>query len=348
MASRIKNLAKLGLLLGGPVVVLVGLFSCGVYCGHEHRETVLAFERDWLGMDVTVPGQPRPEPPKPEPTKTEPTKTEPTKVEPPKTEPTKVEPIKTEPTKVEPTKVEPTPTVEPVAPVLARVEDPLPLPFPEPAPLSGEDKLRLDERVRVTVKVLVDPGLATRRPDWLAYVQRHMAWASQVYEKELGLTLDLQGIVKLNETLRGVDGLKNYSRDGADLVLAFMNETPSPDRTKRYDNANLDRMVVYATQGSKAQHMRGLLFAIGVVLGGEVLGENSEDAIAGSWMGPNSLRADDSVPIKLDAANRLSMLKHKSFDFAPPPGGEPKPDPSPPPTVHDEPEAPADEREENP
>jgi hypothetical protein len=69
--------------------------------------------------------------------------------------------------------------------------------MPEPAPLSGESRAKLDDPVRISVKVLVDPALATRRPDWLAYVQRHIAWGSLVLEKQIGLHLDLQGIVKL-------------------------------------------------------------------------------------------------------------------------------------------------------
>jgi hypothetical protein len=100
--ARLKNLAKLTLLIGAPVAVLVGLFSCGVYCGHENRVAVLKFERDWLGFDVTVPGEPKPEPVKTEPVKTEPVKTEPVKTEPVKTEPVKTEPVKTEPVKTEP------------------------------------------------------------------------------------------------------------------------------------------------------------------------------------------------------------------------------------------------------
>jgi hypothetical protein len=149
--ARLKNLAKLTLLIGTPIALLVGIFSCGVYCGHENRNTVLKFERDWLGFDVTVPGEPVPVKTEPPPVKTEPT--------PVKTEPVKPEPVKTEPTpvvKTEPTPVQPVP--EPV--VLAKVEEPLPFPMPEPTPLSGESRAKLDDPVRISVKVLVDPALA--------------------------------------------------------------------------------------------------------------------------------------------------------------------------------------------
>jgi hypothetical protein len=339
-ASRIKNLTKLVLLLGTPVVVLAGLFSCGVYCGHEHRTTVLKFERDWLGMDVTVPGEPVP--PKVEPPKTEPPKTEP-KVEPPKVEPPKVEP------KVEPPKVEPVPpTTEPV--VLARVEDPVPFPVTEPAPLSGDNFARFSEPVRVTVKVLVDPALATRRPDWLAYVQRHVAWSSQVLEKWVGLHLDLHGIVKMEDTPRVLTDLQGYAREGADLLLVFVNDEYSPVQANVLRDGNLDVMLVHATRGPRAGHLRGLLLALGRVFGAEVLDPDSEEARAGSWMA-GRLAADEASPIKLDAVNRVTMLAHKTMPFASATAAAAPTRPSTPPPdrlpgVGDEEPSPADDDEE--
>ncbi|MBL8971981.1 MAG: hypothetical protein JNK56_15440, partial [Myxococcales bacterium] len=54
-SSRIKSLTKLTLLLGAPIALLLALFGTGVHCGHANRAAILGFERDWLGMDVTVP-----------------------------------------------------------------------------------------------------------------------------------------------------------------------------------------------------------------------------------------------------------------------------------------------------
>ena len=87
-ASRLKSLTKLALLLGLPVALLLGLFGGGVYCGHSNRAAILGFERDWLGMNVEVPGEPG----KPAPEKPTSEPAPPTRAEPPKTEPPKIEP----------------------------------------------------------------------------------------------------------------------------------------------------------------------------------------------------------------------------------------------------------------
>ncbi len=341
--ARVKNLAKLTLLIGTPIAILVGMFSCGVYCGHENRDAVLKFERDWLGFDVTVPGEPVP-------VKTEPVKTEPVKTEPVKTEPmpVKTEPVKTEPT---PVKTEPVP-VQPEPVVLAKVEDPLPFPMPEPAPLSGDSRAKLDDPVRISVKVLVDPALAVRRPDWLAYVQRHIAWGSLVLEKQIGLHLDLAGIVKLVDTPRDLTEVQSHAREGANLLLVFVDDEFSrPVAVNGFNNANLDVMVVHAVGRSRSAHLRGLLLAVGQVLGAQPLGPDDEATVQGSWMG--AVRVEDTRPIKLDATNRLIMLTHKAYDFTSPSlAGQPS-EPTPPdeptpaqptlPTVHDEPALPEEE-----
>src|SRR5690606_16328005 len=113
-------------LIGLPVAFVVGLFGVGVHVGYEHRLAILGFERDWLGRDVVVPGEPpRPaetptaeeevkpaEPPKPA--------AEPAEVTPP---PTPEAPETTEAKPAEPPKPEPTPTQPepPEAPAAAAV-----------------------------------------------------------------------------------------------------------------------------------------------------------------------------------------------------------------------------------
>jgi hypothetical protein len=311
MASRIKSLTKLTLLLGTPVALLLGLFGGGVYCGHSNRAAILGFERDWLGFDVEVPG---------EPTKTEPTKTEPTKVEPPKVEPTpppKVEPTKTEPTKVEPPKVEPTPPpkVEPtsVPAALVAVTDPVPLTLASPLPLPDDLHGRLAEPVRVRIKVLVDPELVDRRPDWIAYVQRHVAWASQVLEPQIGVRLELRGVVVWSNPTGGDatalrTDLQARARDGADLLLGFSSRSYSGAPTLPVaDDFNLGHALVQANPASRAPHLRGMLQALGLALG------------APAVIDPVSFMSDvltpDSQAIGLDAASRRRLLERKSLPF---------------------------------
>ncbi|TPV93453.1 MAG: hypothetical protein B7733_20465 [Myxococcales bacterium FL481] len=59
--SRIRIVTQLTLLVGGPLVVLGGLFGLGVYLGIEHRHPVLAFERDVLRLDVNLPASAEPD-----------------------------------------------------------------------------------------------------------------------------------------------------------------------------------------------------------------------------------------------------------------------------------------------
>lgn len=344
-SSRLKSLSKLALLLGVPVALLLGLFAGGVHCGHEHRAAILGFERDWLGMDVEVPNEPA------QPKPAEPAKPEPVQpATPPVAEAPRPIP-KTEPAKPEPTPA-PTPPPEPVKPepvALVAVADPPPLPLAEPLPLSADLQARLAEPVTVRVKLLVDAELAGRRPDWIAYAQRHVAWASQVLERQLGVRLDLRGVVVWSspsgDTATLLADLQNRERDGADLLLglssrSFAGET-MPDATAE---ANLGFVVAEASPGSRAPHLRGMLHAIGEAFG------------AAPVVGPGTFMGDvitgDQHPIGLDAASRQLILERKHLPFqalpdaapvAPPedaPAAEPEPDDAPTdrkplPSVHD-------------
>lgn len=328
MASRIKSLTKLTLLLGTPVALLLGLFGGGVYCGHSNRAAILGFERDWLGFAVEVPG----EPPKVEPTKTEPTKLEPPKTEPGKTEPPKTEPVKTEPPKVEPTteppKTEPTPPpkVEPatVPAALVAVTDPVPLTLASPLPLPDDLHGRLAEPVRVRVKVLVDPELVDRRPDWIAYVQRHVAWASQVLEPQIGVRLELRGVVVWSNPVGGDPAalrtdLQARDRDGADLLLGLSSRSYSgaPALTPA-EGSNLGVALVQANPASRAPHLRGMLQALGLALGAATVTD------ATSFMG--DVLAPDSQPLGLDADSRRRLLERKSLPFQVEAAAPPKPE----------------------
>lgn len=305
-ASRLKSLIKLSLLLGTPVALLLGLFGGGVYCGHNNRAAILGFERDWLGMDVVVPGAPaKVETPK----VVEPTKTvETPKTETPKVEPAKVEPAKVEPAKVEPAKVEPAP----VPAALVAVTDPVPLTLAPPLPLPDDLHARLAEPVRVRVKVLVDPELVDRRPDWIAYVQRHVAWASQVLESQIGVRLELRGVVVWSSPAGGdanalLADLQDRPRDGADVLLGLGGRLGEFAMPPAASDSNLGFALVPANPASRAPHLRGLLQAIGRSLGADVV------------VDPISFMADvtiaDSQPLGLDAASRRRLLERKSLPF---------------------------------
>ncbi|WP_029010377.1 membrane protein [Azospirillum halopraeferens] len=92
------------------------------------------------------PEPPKPEPPKPEPPKPEPARPEPPKPEPKKPEPPKPEPKKPEPAKPEPKKPEPKKPEDPLASLLASVDDlkkDLPKPSSQPAPAPAPSGARV-------------------------------------------------------------------------------------------------------------------------------------------------------------------------------------------------------------
>ena len=315
-SSRLKSLSKLALLLGVPVALLFALFSGGVYYGVAKRDAILRFEHDWLGMDVVVP-TPKVEPPpvttSPEAPKLDPV--DPVAPVAPVTPVTPVTPV------VMP--VTPTPVVAPVTTpaALVAVTEPLPLTLGAPLPLADDLRARLAEPVRVRVKVLVDPELVDRRPDWIAYVQRHIAWASQVLEAQVGVRLELRGVVVWPGTAGASaeaqrEDLRARSRDGADLLLGLSNHrfASAPFVTPPGD-ANAAQAIVWANPSSRAPHLRGLLFAVGQSLGAVAVADPS------SFMG--DVLAADSAPLSLDADSRRRMLERKSLPFQA--GPEPRP-----------------------
>lgn len=309
-ASRIKSLGKLVFLIGLPVAVVVGLFGAGVYCGQANRTVILGFERDWLGLDVEVPGEPaRPEPkkdePRPEVKKEEP-RPEPRpeiKQEDPKPE------VKPEITKPEP-RPEPLPTVEP---------DALPVAVAEPEPLAPAMQARLAEPVKIRVKLVVDADLHDRRPDWISYAQRHVDWSSRILEKQLGVRLELRGLVASPTTWStgqaALAALKDVDREGADLVIGLGGRSlpvvsQAPVATAA---AHAQTAVAFANASSRAPHLRTLLRAVTHAMGGDPIGDP---------------QVDDARPLAFTAADRQILLDRKHLPFGtepPPPTDSPAP-----------------------
>ena len=326
-SSRLKNLSKLALLLGTPAALLMALFAGGVHYGQTHRAAVLGFERDWLGMDVIVPEAP-PEPVTPKPVTPEPAKPltpeTPKPVAPEPTPTTPITPTPTTPTPTTPSQPEPAhPVTQPTSatPVaLATVTDPSPLKLAPPEPLPADLQTRLAEPVRVRVKVLVDPELFARRPDWIAYVQRHVEWASKILDAQIGMQLELRGVgvwsLPLYEDAEtAIAELEKRSREGADLLLPFFDQPfPGPVAISPGANYNHAFMPVFSDPGSPAPHLRGLLHAIGQSLGAAPVSPDSEAWEQGSWMGEVSGTRSDRT-ITLDAASRRTMLEHKMLKF---------------------------------
>jgi metallopeptidase family M12-like protein len=324
--ARLLAIGKLGLLLGVPLGLVLTLFGSGVYCGVTHRAGITGFEHDVLGLDVEV-AQADPQPSTPPasdaansplgaepasepttPTTTPPT-TAPTTTPPPTTAPSTPPPTTTPATTPAPVVVEETPT--------AKVD-----------PLSGGLADRLQLPVRVRIKVLVDDELTTTHADWIDYVQRTVSRASQIYEQQFGISLELYGVGRWSVATAGLgadqllDDLRARPRDGADVLVgmtmrpldgSISGEAETPTAESAFNGAH---GIVYAVPRTREPHLRTLLHEVSHMFGALDVTDPSDAAwVAGSWMSYAPVR-DGQAPW-IDADNRRRVLERKDKPFAP-------------------------------
>ncbi|MEZ4454502.1 MAG: hypothetical protein R3B09_33935 [Nannocystaceae bacterium] len=313
--TRVKALAKLFLLLGLPVTALAGLFGGGVYLGHSHRATILYVEKEWLGMDVVVPSNgpwidaqiaraKDPKAVKPEATKPSETPETQPETKPPETTPTETKTPETKP----PDAPETTPPKSPESPETAPptlLDPPVRPRMPVTVALADtvSDDLRGPFHAAYTLKIkaLVDPGVA---PDAFTYVQRTLEWTSQVLGNQLGVDLELTGVVRWD----GAPGsLCEHPREGADVILGFSRQAFNNSDPIVGDGCAL---VPTSPRSRQAPHLRPALFSLGRLLGAAAIGDPGSEAWrAGSWMA--DVLADDAQPVSLDPESRRAMLLAK-------------------------------------
>lgn len=336
---RVLAIAKLVILFGTPLAFVVGLFSCGVYYGASHREGITRFERDWLGLDVEVPASAPKTPPNggaseaPADTKSPPGGAAPAPAPDEGKAPAPDEPAPAPDARPPEPAPEPEPPApEPPAPAVGEPDSDPAVPTPETRtdPLQGDLATRLQRPVTVSVKVVVDDALIAARPDWIDYVQRTVAAASQVYEKQFGITLELASVGRWNVVTDGLDAgqllddVRARPREGSDILVGFTNrplddrtagkaDTPSPESA--YNGAY---GVVYATPGHRTAHVRTLLHELGHVFGALDVTDPSDPAFAAhSFMSYAATRESEAPWI--DADNRTRILERKDLPFVPEP-----------------------------
>ncbi|MCA9658146.1 MAG: hypothetical protein KC486_07370, partial [Myxococcales bacterium] len=223
------------------------------------------------------------------------------------TEPTETTPKPTEPT--EPTENATPPTRSLLDPPL-RPAMPLTVVLPEALPADLEAIRR--EPAAVKVKVFVDEAWAEKAADPFAYAQQTVAWASQIYESQIGLRFELQSIARWEDAPSGLAAklaaLCGQPSDGAEMILGFASEAVSGA-----DEALADGRCAIVPQSSRsrqAPHLRSLLFVVGRLLGAEAIGDPGSEAWRrGSWMG--DVLADDAQPLWIDEDSRAAMLRGK-------------------------------------
>ncbi|MCA9635119.1 MAG: hypothetical protein KC420_03685 [Myxococcales bacterium] len=325
--SRITALAKLLFLIGLPICLLLALFGAGVHVGLGNRASILAFEKDWLGMDVEVPAAtpwlapmvglvkkgasalpvgkaPETTPPGPEKTPEE-TPDAPEKT--PETPP--VAPEKTPETP--PVAPETPPETPPPSLLEAPPRPAMPLTAALPERLAPDLEAIQRRPATVPVKVLVDAAWASQAADPFAYVQQTLAWASQVYESQIGLRLELRSIALWDDAPPGSAGklaaLCARPDDGAAILLGLVGDPIAGDVPLHGSRCAL---VPRSARSRQAPHLRPLLFAVGRLLGAAMIDDPGSDAYRrGSWMA--DVLADDAQPLWIDPTSREAMLRGK-------------------------------------
>jgi hypothetical protein len=331
--KRIIAIGKLVLLFGTPLAVILGLFSCGVYFGVQHRADITRFERDWLGLDVEVPGEPAtgaakgdakgdakaPDDAKPRPP-SDAKAPDDAKPEPP-SDAKAPDDAKPEPPPPDP---EPTPVVVPPSNT-GGVPAPLPPPATRVDPLDEPLAARLRASTVVRVKVLVDASVVAEHPEWIDYAQRTVSRASQIYQEQLGISLELSAVGRWSVAPQGMDtaallaDLHAQPREGADLLLGLTSR-PYDGTSSGADLPgaafNGTHAVVHATPGHREGHLRTLLHEVSLLLGATGVADPADPAhVGGSWM--SYAAVPETQAAWIDPANRQRILERKDLPFAP-------------------------------
>jgi hypothetical protein len=310
------------------LAVLAGGILCwGIYFGDQHRDKVLGFERDYLGIKPSVSA-----------IKLRTSASRPVSVSQPGSEllaPPVKSPEAPRPIEANQPALQPTSQTAIGSPnnVPARTEPAVTSIGVDAVSASPQGSLMIPIAVRV--KILMDDRYANANPDWISYAQRTISAAAQTYRLNFGIDLRLAGVVQWPETLEGLDldamyqRLRRCPREGADVLLGFVADRLSAN-TYAKGNPIADgpfngaHALVGITPGSDPAHLRGVLRGIGHLLGAvEIADPNSEPYRLGSWMSDAPIMAERTPWIDLD--NRQRILLHKSRPFLPEQKNEEKP-----------------------
>jgi hypothetical protein len=331
--ARLVAIGKLLLLVGLPSTLVLGLFGAGVHCGVTHRASITRFERDVMGLDVEVPEPPKSETPTlfgvrwpsstasatsvPPTTTTAPATTPPASTPPATTTPPTTTPPATTPATTTPTTTTPPPETTTPPAVTTTVD-----------PLSGDLAARFAMPVKVRIKVVVDDEMIASRPDWIDYVQRTVASASQIYQQQFGIELVLTGVARWPVTTAGMSAdqllgeLRTRTREGSDILVgmtarpldgSISGEAETPLPTSDFNGAF---GIVYAVPRAREPHLRTLLHEVAHMFGALDITDADDPAWrAGSWM--SYAPVPDGTTPWIDVDNRTRILGRKDKPFAP-------------------------------
>ena len=310
-------LLKLFLLL----IVVLTLLSCGVYLGSTNREAVLHFEREYFGMNVGDKSQVTKE------------------ISEPLDEPTAEATLtwKALP-QIERREIINEQHFNEMGPVALPRTELTPLPqevsvaaLPSTAdevalPKEPMDYLRINMELPVTIRlrVLVDYEYTAGHPDWMSKIQSLTAQASRIFMENFGMDLDLVGLGIWPVTTSGRSprqlymDLKQRSREGADVLLGFVNRELGLDayalsRTSKPDVNGA--FGILGKDGNTSCFFMGILRCISHLFGAEEVEDiESKEYQLGTWMSNRPLPQGHTPWI--DAINRRRILENKIKPFA--------------------------------
>ena len=341
---RLKTIWNLTLTVG-IVVLVCTLVGWGIYLGDQHRQAILYFESDVLGMKVAGAAAVSPDPsarPAASPRAGSSRRAMPS---PPSARPARAA---GNPQARSDTGEIATALPQPVAPALAAAPTARRLPAEErstasidrdairaaapsavPEAMAADPMVSMNVPITIRVKVLVDERFAKANAEWISPVQRTMSAAANVYRDNFGIDLSLVGVVKWGDALAGqtadtvYEALRGSPREGADVLLGFLS-----DQLDAY--GYLKSMIpadspfngayglVGTMPGSDPPHLRGVLRSLGHLLGAQaVIDPKSEAYRLGSWMSDRPVIAGQAPWIDLD--NRSRILQRKGRPYLPEP-----------------------------
>jgi hypothetical protein len=205
-------------------------------------------------------------------------------------------------------------------------------------PLEGELARLHATPVKVRIAVVVHDDLVEHQPAWIDYVQRTVARASQIWQAQFGIELELVGVSRwsgvgedatagdlLGDVESRIDHrvgptgpeeadiLVGFTHRSFDSRLASQHAPPLPDGAEAWNGT---AAVVYATPSHHDAHLRTLLFELGRLYGARPIEGPSDAAyLSGSWM--SYAPTAETRPPSIDATNRARVLERKQKPFAP-------------------------------
>lgn len=313
--SRLEVAGKLTALIGLPLLIIVGLFSAGLYLGATRSYRIQHFEAKWLGFaspdpaaddgDSKLTGETEPE------AETEGAETEGAEPESVETGGAEPEPKTPEPKTPDPKTPEPKTPDQPSTTTL---------PVVEANPVGAELRSLFDEALVVRVKVMVDPALVVAREDWLTHTASLIEATHASFELLFGVDVQLQGIVVWNiaagaEPEALLADLLAREREGADVILGLVAQAePANYQPAQWTgDEHGDHALVFADLRQHDRYYRNMLRTLARLLGAQPALDAASKQL-GSFMS-DAEPVGDVAPV-LDPENRGRVIINKHRPFA--------------------------------